>query len=88
MHLNDCEVSIREVRGQRLAVIVGPCKVTPAEGSALLDQYFATFTGPVPMYASQDGWQVLEPAPAVREQVAETVVETPAEKRAAPKGKK
>lgn len=67
MHLNDCEVSIREVRGQRLAVIVGPGKVTPAEGSALLDQYFATYTGPVPMYASPDGWQVLEPAPSVPE---------------------
>lgn len=82
MHLNDCEVSMREVRGLRLPLIVGPAKVTPAEGSALLGQYFATFTGPVPVYASPDGWQVLEPAPAVPEQVEAPVVEPQPEKPA------
>lgn len=64
MHLNDCELYLREVRGQRLAIIAGPRAVTAAEGAALLDQYFASCIGPQPVYTSPAGWQVLEPVPA------------------------
>lgn len=82
MHLNDCEVFAREVRGQRLSIIVGPRAVTPAEGSALLDQFFGTHTGPAPVFASPEGWQILEPAPAVA-----PVVEVPQEETPKPKAR-
>jgi hypothetical protein len=65
MHINDCEVFSREVRGQRLAIIAGPRPITPAEGAALLEQFYARATGPEPIYSSPGGWQILEPVPAL-----------------------
>lgn len=82
MHLNDCEVSTREVKGHRLVILFGPHKVSEAEGGALLSQYFATYTGPAPIFASPDGWQVLEPAPAAAPPVSAPVVAEPAPKAA------
>lgn len=64
MHINACEICTREVRGLRLNIIVGSREVTPAEGSALLAQFYATHTGREPIYAHPGGWQVLEPIPA------------------------
>lgn len=85
MHLNDCEVSTREVRGHRLVILFGPHKVSEAEGGALLSQYFATHIGPAPIFASPDGWQVLEPAPAAVPEVAPAVAAEPPTTRSARK---
>lgn len=67
MHLNDCEISTREVRGHQLVILFGARKVTADEGAALLGQFVATHGGTSnPIFASPQGWQILEAAaPAV-----------------------
>lgn len=75
MHLSDCEISTREVKGHRLVILFGPHALNATEGAALLGQYGATHGGPTPIYASPSGWQVLEPVAAV---VAPVVQPAPA----------
>ena len=84
MHINACEVFAREVRGLRLNIIVGPREVTPAEGSALLAQFYATHTGREPIYAHPGGWQVLEPIAAGESAAASEVPAEPAAAVSAP----
>ena len=81
MHMNECEISTREVRGQRLVILYGDRRLNAAEAGALYAQYFGTHTGPVPIYASPEGWQVLEPAPAVVEAPAEVATDEGTQKR-------
>lgn len=64
MHLHDCEISTREVKGCRLVILFGPRALVGSDGASLLSQYGATHGGPTPIYASPDGWQLLEPVAA------------------------
>lgn len=82
MHLADCEIADVEVKGKRLVILYGPTKINATEAAALLSQFGATHGGPVPIFASPDGWQVLEPAPAAVPEVSAPVVAEPAPKAA------
>lgn len=61
MHLNECEVAHRHIRGHNAIFIFGPRALAPEECAALAAEYAASYGAmDRPAYLSPAGWQLLD----------------------------